>query len=173
MKKLLCLMLALLLLCGAASAETVFSASDYDVIATLPEGYAMSQSLTNDDGMLVASFRGDEDDALLMLVVAEDPAYAGYTLTRELSDKEYAELVTPMTADYAAPVVTFLETEAGTPLICIREEGSASEYATIYTIYQGWIVQLWLQPAAGTTELPEDVVDVAVELLSGMQMVRK
>lgn len=175
MKKLIAILLAALMLFGACAfageAEEITepgSEQNFSLTMTeVPAGFTLTVLA---DNLLCLV---NEDETLGIFISAENSDILGsYTLTRDLTDEQKAELELICGADYNDPTFDYsLETAFGTPLILVNENGAASDSADIFTIYEGFFIGCSILHTDG--EVTDADIAVAVEALSNTWTVSK
>lgn len=177
MKKYLSILLACLLaltVFGAAAEETapveIKVHDGLTISVVVPEGYTFSGDWNGE--ILYADLTpADPAAPAMILSVAASEEYGGVTIN-DLSEDELNSLIAVCTADYASPSYAISETTHGTKLIVLDENSDADEYVEIVTLYQGYFVQVLMEPT-DESQLTEDQIAVAVQLLSDMKFVTK
>ena len=174
MKRTLALLLtAALLVLAAASAfaeEVEKPFIDFDIkMDRIPEGYGYATR--EEGGSLFATFSSeDPDDVVIYVSVAYSDAFAGYTMTPDLSDEDLENAEQVLGADYNMPAFNLVETDYGTGMIRITENDAQSDYADFVTVWHGYLIRLALQKNAPLTD---GDMDLAVRIASDMWIVEQ
>lgn len=170
------LVAALLLCCVPALGEetpascVVTIDEALDLSFALPEGYMFSENWFG--GILYAEFDpADSDAASMILSVGVSEEYSGRSIG-DLSEEEMETLKELAAEDFSNPSIAVTETAHGTKLILADENSEYDEYAEIFTVYQGYFIGMLIQPQNGAP-LTESEIQVAVDVLSGMEFVNK
>lgn len=177
MKKLTALILALLMLCSVAFAEETAAEEatatldaeeiiNFDVtMDEIPEGYAMSKEVVA--GRTVLTF--SNDSTFIGISVAYSDMFEGYTLKlAEMSEDDKAAMQAICSEGYSNPVFSETQTSHGTDLIVINESDVETDYADVFTIYEGYFINASMLK---DSELTDDDLALAVKLLSDLWIV--
>lgn len=74
-----------------------------------------------------------------------------------MTAEEKAELIAALTADYAEPLLSYDVTGLGTELVIADENGSASDYVDLFSLYKGYLVDMSVFHADNITVTKEDI----------------
>ncbi len=167
------LLIAALLVLTAASAfaeEVEKPFIDFDIkMDRIPDGYGFTTR--EEGGSLFATFSSeDPDDVVIYVSVAFSDAFAGYTMTPDLSDEDLENAMQVLGADYNMPAFNLVETDYGTGMIRITENDAQSDYADFVTVWHGYLIRLALQKNAPLTD---GDMDLAVRIASDMWIVEQ
>ena len=173
MKKTIAVLLAasLLLTAAVALAEGVEKPYiDFDIrMDRIPDGYGYTTR--EEGGSLFATFSTeDPDDVVIYVSVAYSDAFAGYTMTSDLTEEEMENAMQVLGADYNMPAFGMVETDYGTGMIRITENDAQSDYADFVTVWHGYLITLALQKNAPLTDAD---MDLAVRIASDMWIVEQ
>ena len=181
MKNMLALVLALLMLgVGAAVAESAVEeqpqekilsvAKNFDITIELPAGYQMVKEAM--DGFLYAEIFSEETNVSYTLSIAYSEELSEQDDLTKMNQEQFEAFVAAVAADYAAPETRVYETSHGTKLLFIHEtEGEESGYGMLLTVYQNYMISLYMLDTA--KPLSEEEIQVGVDLLSEMWFVEK
>lgn len=183
MKKLTALLLTLMLLCTTAYAETadvVEAGASVDIneivnfdlsLDAVPEGYTYTSNKV--DGVLIYTLESDNNDVTAYMgSVAFSEEFDGYTLKiDELSPEQLAQMEEMAGADFQNPTFSFTKTTHGTDLIVVDENGVETDYIDVFTIYEGYFINISMLNPNG--ELTQADIDRAVQFLSDMWIVKE
>jgi len=147
MRKIIALLCAaLLLLSSAALADT--AAIDYfdrfEIRGTIPDGWH-STILSQSDMDLDGDIRPDADDpasAYMTVNICFNETYASVGTLKDLSETEMNLL--RQTFDEYTVAFDTLETDTGVSLLVARETGDDQDFLVLYTIWQGYEIELTL-----------------------------
>ena len=174
MKRTIAVLLAaalLVLTAASAFAEGVEKPYiDFDIkMDRVPDGY--DYTTREEGGSLFATFSSGDPDAVVIYVsVAYSDAFAGYTMTSDLTDEELENAEQVLGADYNMPAFDVVETDYGTAMIRITENDAQSDYADFVTVWHGYLITLALQKSAPLTDAD---MDLAVRIASDMWIVEE
>lgn len=143
MKKLLCLLTALLMLvcAGGAIAESVRfieSSSTFDIEMELPEGAKIVSSSGKDDLSIINI--ASEGLAEVSVTIAPSELYGDNSLN-DLSDDDINALAEQAGLQYEAPKITVEVTPSGNKYIHICSNGE-SDVDSIFTLYDGFFIEM-------------------------------
>ena len=135
----------------------------------IPEGYTFDTQ--ENGGSLFATFTSDDPEAAVIYVsVAYSDAFAGYTLTSDLTEEQMEEAKLALTGDYNVPTMEFYETDYGTTLLAITENDAQSDYADFVTVWHGYFIVIALQK---TSYLTDEDLELARQIASDMWIVEQ
>ncbi len=155
--------------CAVAETVQVYRATDdFDVTMVIPEGYGMKEERVNSTLMIDVTSE-DETLPMYLLTIAFSEEYEGRTLS-ELTEDEQDELINMMDDEYHHPVVSSQTTKEGTMVFVLDENDSESDYATAFTVYKGYFIQVYIAKPSFDT-LSEADVEMAINLLGDMHFV--
>lgn len=184
MKKIAAMLLSLILLlgCAAGTAEgavekivfgTLHANGEFTLKGVLPEGYRI-YPFEQDDSALISFIRA-EDPARpeMILSIACDEIYSDVARLNDLSDEELAVLEKTFTDTDPYANITYDETAHGTRLLICRTVAEAYDYMDILSIYQGYMIELIMQPGKGAAEqaLTEEQTAACINLLSELEFI--
>lgn len=165
MKKILASLLALMLLfsCTALAENKSYTIDEgVTVNVVVPEGYKADDAVFY-DGNLIAGFESDvrENAPCMTLMVCPSEDYNGLERLNDLSEDAFAQLKSDLCEDLNNPTVTEAETGLGTKLIVINENYTEYNYdsVTIYTLYKGYLLQLFMVYADESGILEKVITD--------------
>lgn len=179
MKKILALVLCLMmLLCACATAETAEKAELGKLTVgnvftikygELPEGYVMDSIDENDLG-LSALITGPGDIGIVVTITYDD-LYSEVERLNDLPDEELEVIKSTFTEEFENVTFDIRETDYGTKLLVTTitfDDGSI--VGDVFTIYQGYDVELYIFPT-GQETVREEVLVNMVKFLSDMDFV--
>lgn len=171
----LCLMI---LLCTCASAEMTvkrelgkLKAKNAFTIkyGELPEGYVIDE-IEEDDLGISAQITG-LDDVGIILTITYDDLYSEVERLNDLTEEETEVIRGALTDEFDNVEFDIRETESGTKLLVstiVFDDGSM--LGDIFTIYQGYDVELFIMPT-GQKPVTEEMLQNMVKFLSDMDFV--
>ena len=162
-KQRILLLLSVLMLCISLSSLATTNADRFEAITL--EGYQTSLEKSDFFDQIIYS-PTDTTKAEYILTIAYNEVYQGKTLA-DLTTAEYDELVTLLSLNYNAPTVTKLKTAMGTPVIIVDESNSESDFTTITTIFQGFVLEMRIAYRDYQTVTQNDI-DFGVKIFSDM-----
>ncbi len=178
MKKsiLMLLVIALALSVSLASAEqaapVLFQDENvtFDIEMVIPDGYTADKT-QQDRYMYIHLTSEDAGKPTFMLSVAYSESSEGATLNN--MPQAYIDMILAFVeSDFAEPVVSETFTKDGTRVLIVDETGSESDYATAFTMYKGYFVNIGYHKADFTTLAEEDHA-IAIEVLNDLCLIEK
>ena len=136
----------------------------------IPEGY--TDTWTAVEGVQYIVFQCEGKPTYIAAACTSD-FFAGYTLnTSELTDEELEEMRDILTEGYNTPTVTLTKTAHGTDVLLVEEpdDGADGDYASILTIWQGYLISV---DAYGDEELTDEDLDLALTIMSDLWVTAK
>ena len=183
MKKIIAVLLSLALLlgCAAGTAEdagekiifgTLRANGEFTLKGYLPEGYKVVPFEISDEAMLSRILSDDPTKPEIMLSIAMDEAYADVEKLNDLDDEELLILERTFTDTDPYAVITYDETAHGTRLMVCRTMSDISDYLTVLSIYQGYMIEMAMTPGrAAEQRLTDEQVEAANSFLSELDFV--
>ena len=156
MKKLIALCLALLLCLTSAMAIDRYS----------------SIELTDKDSALYASITTDDEDkpqytfSIAFADLSEGPTPG------EMTDEDIELAKELVGSDFANPTFTVMTTGEGTKFLVINENDAEDDYVLMITNYEGYFVQMYIEPAYGMDVAEEDIT-TALAILTSIKVENK
>jgi len=185
MRKISAIMLLLAMLCGcAALAETaekeyiatVDANGVFELRCALPEGYQITEGVSEDPSYRTFRIEGEKDKPYMTLSIAFDEMYADTERLNDLDSEEKNALLATFSAeDIVESSIT--KTDFGTELITVRETDGETDYVVFFTIYKGYEIEFVLNApvpendgdaAAGLTDAQ---IQMAVRFLSDLDFI--
>ncbi|MEG0742705.1 MAG: hypothetical protein RSC91_06290 [Clostridia bacterium] len=175
MKKILALVLSTMLLLSAsfamAQSVDVEQATDtFNVTMVIPEGYTMQEERQSDT-LCINVIPEDKAAPEYRITIAYGEEYDGRTLS-ELTEEEQNALIGSVDDDFQNRKLSSYTTGGGTLVYVMDENDSESDYATAFTLYKGYFIQMYVATPTFAT-LSEANIQMAIDLLTGMQFVDK
>ena len=166
---LLCLMIAMG--CISALAEEELGQIDvngiYKLTGSIPEGYTLNVTVNQSDMVQGRILADDATRPGLIFSIVFDETYAEVDRMNDLTEADLKFLED--TFDTKTGEITYLETAYGTKLMCVRSSLEGYEYASILTIYKGYMIETDLWAGAGSDgSLSDEDVQMMVDFLSNM-----
>lgn len=170
------LILALLLGCAAAVAETaektylatVDMNGAFMLQCDLPEGYKLRE-IESTNANYVAMFTAGDNRPLLTLSIAYNELYSNVARLNDLSAEDLARI--EGTFDLEEEVeITYTETSHGTKLMMVKEVKDAVDYVDFYSIYQGYEIEI-VAIAMDDAGLTDAQIQMIVNFLSELDFV--
>ena len=177
MKKIISIILALALLCGcAALAETTekeyMATIDmngvFELHCTMPEGYKLESAAKDESSQLFVISAG-EDKPEMVLSIVFDEMYADVKRLNDMDEADKAFLLSTWSEEDVVENA-IVKTDYGTELFLIREAEGAMDFATFFTIYNGYEIEFTLF-AASDSGLTEEQIQTALKFLSDLDFV--
>ena len=183
MKKIIAMLLGLALLasCTAVLAEAaekqeigranlnVFG--DFTIKAAIPEGYTMESAVPEDyEGLFIGATLVSEDPAkpIYGLVISFNDTWSEYERMNDVPEEELKEIEDSYYDQDEDTVISYTETAYGTKLLLAR--AADGQIGSVYTIYKGYEIELYMFPAEGQT-LTDEQFDLVVRFLSDMDFI--
>ena len=176
MKKMIALCLALMMLLSLTSAmaigryPSITLTEKMNIKLELPEGYTVVKD--RQDSALYASITTDDEDkpqytfSIAFADLSEGPTPGEMT-------EEDIELAKELVgSDFFAPTFTVMTTGEGTKFLVINENDTEDDYVLIITNYEGYFVQMYIEPAPGMEVTDEDIT-TALAILTSIQVENK
>ena len=175
MKKMIALCLSLMLL-GLTSAMAIGRYSSIklteklNIRLELPEGYVVKKD--RQDTALYAS---------ITTATEGKPQYTFSIAYADLSDgptpgemtEEDVELAKELVgSDFYNPTFSVMATGEGTKFLVINENDTEEDYVLLITNYEGYFVQMYIEPASGVEVTDEDIA-TAMAILTSIQVENK
>ena len=178
MKKIIALLLAAVLMLNVMSVlaeDNEKITVKYDDALTfaflLPEGYTMEQETMNGLFSLTLKAEDASKPGVDMLITPlEDDVYGNVERLNDLTEEQLAAFTNDLVAGYNDPDVSYVETELGTKLILVSENGSDMDFAQLLTAYHGYYIFVYIS-YADNTQVTEDDVKSAVWFLSNLDFI--
>ena len=176
MKKLIALCLSLMMILSMSSVMAVGRYSSIELTdrlniqLELPEGYVVKKQ--RQDTALYATFNTDAKGL---------PQYYFSIAYADLSDgptpgemtEEDIELAKELVgSDFANPIFSVMETGEGTKFLIINENDTETDYVLMIANYEGYFVQMYIEPAEGMDVTDEDIT-TAMAILTSIQVLNK
>ena len=174
MKKLIALCLALLLCLTSAMAIDRYSSIELtdkmNIQLELPEGYRVKKD--RQDSALYASITTDDEDkpqytfSIAFADLSEGPTPG------EMTDEDIELAKELVGSDFANPTFTVMTTGEGTKFLVINENDAEDDYVLMSTNYEGYFVQMYIEPAYGMDVAEEDIT-TALAILTSIKVENK
>ena len=170
MKKYLAIILAacLLFMASTAVAESVnlVETSDaFDLSVILPEGATIEQEIINGETSLIRVLFADDSHPQYTFVVSYSELHGG-KLMSDLTDEEIEALFATVAEEMEKPSYEVRTLDDGIKVMIVNEE-SASDYAYIITIYEGYFIQGYIAHDDYLT-LTDEEVNEAINVMDSM-----
>ena len=184
MKKIMAMLLslALLLSCAAGMAEaagekqifgTLRANGEFTLKGFLPEGYRVIPF--EQDDAAIMSWIQSEDPARpeIVLSIAYDELYSDVERLNDLDEEALAALEKTFTDTDPYAIITYDETAYGTRLLFCRTESESYDYLDVFSIYQGYCIEMAMTPGKGAPEqrLTEAQIAAVNDFLSELDFV--
>lgn len=172
MKKLIAFALAAVMLLSFALAETAKTPIFYDNSLTLnvvyPEGYTAE---IEDVGMfkLIHMTKGEHFPEMTLLICPDDE-YADLERLNDMEEADQEGYVLGLMEDYNDAEVTWLQTDYGTDVVLLNENGTTIDFAELVTVYHGYVLDLMIMATEGEVVTGDDITS-AMKFLSDMDFV--
>ena len=142
----------------------------FEIRGTLPEGYRMSNVMT-DDAAITAYF-DNEDPAkpYFILVIAYLEEYADVERMNDMSEKDRMQLLgdDPTLSEK----IELMETDFGTQVMILRSNDAEDDFACFVSVYKGYEVGINMFPGeAEDRKLTSEQIQLAMKFLSDMEFV--
>ena len=176
MKKMIALCLTLMMLLSLTSAMAIGRYSSIELTEKLniqlelPEGYTVKKDR--------------QDTALYASITTEVEGMAWYTFSIAFADLSEGPTPGEMTeediqlakelvgSDFANPTFSVMTTGEGTKFLVINENDAENDYVLMITNYEGYFVQMYIEPAPGMEVTDEDIT-TALAILTSIQVENK
>lgn len=170
MKKYLAIILAVFLhfMISAAIAEPVklVETSDtFDLSVVLPEGATLEQDIVNGEMSLIHILFAEESHPQYTFVVSYSELHGG-KLMSDLTNEEIEALFATVAEEMEKPSYVVQTLDDGIKVMIVNEE-SASDYAYIITIYEGYFIQGYIVHDDYVT-LTDEEVNEAISVMDSM-----
>ena len=178
MKKLLSILLVLTMVCSFSigfaedkEKTTVFYDDGLSFAMALPEGYTLASTV--DDGALLAAITSERpQDPSFLMVVAPENEYDGIQRLNDLSDEGIEQFALGMMEDLTNPYYEVRETGLGSKLIVLNEQNSEFDVVILASIYQGYLLYLYVEHADGA-EVTQKDIDMGIQIYTDMDFITK
>ena len=176
MKKMIALCLSLMMILSLTSAMAIDRYSSIELTdklnikVELPEGYTVEKE--RQDTALYASIETE---------VEGKPEYAFSIAYADLSEgptpgemtEEDIELAKELVgSDFANPTFTVMTTGGGTKFLVINENDAEEDYVLMIANYEGYFVQMYIEPEDGAEVTDEDIT-TALAILTSIEVENK
>lgn len=176
MKKLIALCLSLMMILSLTSAMAIDRYSSIEVSeklniqVELPEGYTVEKER--------------QDTALYASITTEAEGKPQYTFSIAYADLSEGPTPGEMTeediqlakelvgSDFANPTFTVMATGEGTKFLVINENEAEEDYVLMIANYEGYFVQMYIEPAEGAEVADEDIT-TALAILTSIKVENK
>ena len=173
MKKMIALCLSLMMILSLTSAMAIDRYSSIaltdkiNIKVELPEGYEL--------------IKERQDTALYASITTEEEGKAQYTFSIAYADlsegptpgemtEEDIELAKQLVgSDFANPTFSVMATGEGTKFLVINENDAEADYVLMITNYEGYFVQMYIEPAYGMEVADEDI-NTGLAILTSIQV---
>lgn len=168
MKKLICAILAMLMLMtcvSAFAAEPVVVRYDAftSITYVLPEGYTTAS--TEHYGQFVAIDLVSEDKPEMILLVGSDEEYADLEKLNDLSEEDLQAYIDSLCEDWSSVETYVAETEYGTKFVIIDETSAEIDQIQIQGVYKGFTITLYMI-AKDEADITEDDYNAGMAFMS-------
>ena len=167
MKKIVAVLLAVLLLCGAAfamteEAEKITVAYDDSLSLRLrcPEGYTMVDPLYVDGFLFLQFLPENEADVRFTVMVCADDEYDQYPRLNDLSEEQLQEFIDGMVADWHNPKIEIRATGMGSKIVVADEQDAEMDYVQMQSIYHGYFISTYMTHLDGSQITEEEIQKV-------------
>lgn len=170
MKKILCMIMALVMVLSIGSAFAEGSsveergAAGFDLHLTVPEGYVLHTEYDPADELgldILVLIPDDKTKPVMTLTVAFDEAYAGKSLA-DLNEEEKALMAQ---SDMVNPEIRNEKTKYGSEVIVLDENSDKDEYVLFVSLYEGYFVELMMLKEDGS-QITEEEIQKGLDVLS-------
>ena len=176
MKKVIALCLSLMMLLSLTSAMAIDRYSSIELTdkmniqVELPEGYTVTKDR--------------QDTALYASITTEDESKPQYTFSiayadlsegptpGEMTDEDIQLAKELVSSDFANPSFSVMATGEGTKFLVINENDAEADYVIMITNYEGYFVQMYIEPAYGMQVADEDIT-TALAILTSIKVQNK
>ncbi len=170
------LILALLLGCAAAAAETaektylatVDMNGAFQLQCALPEDYEIEE-IESTGATYVALFKADENRPLLTLSIAYNELYSDVFRMNDLDADTLALIEESFKAEDDVKI-SYTETSYGTKLMMIQEADGSVDYVDFYSVYLGYEIEI-VVVAQDENGLTDAQIQMVVDFLSDLDFV--
>ena len=170
------LILALLLGCAAAVAETaektylatVDMNGAFQLQCALPEGYEI-QEIESTGATYIALFMADESRPLLTLSIAYNELYSDVFRMNDLDAEALALIEESFKAEDDVKI-SYTETSYGTKLMMIQEADGSVDYVDFYSVYLGYEIEI-VVVAQDENGLTDAQIQMVIDFLSELDFV--
>ena len=176
MKKMIALCLSLLLMMGLTSAMAVGRYSSIELTDKMniqievPEGYTVQKD--RQDVALYASILTEEEGKPQFTFSIAFADLSDGPTPGEMTDEDIQLAKELVGSDFFNPTFDVMATGEGTKFLVINENDAEDDYALLITNYEGYFVQMYIEPAYGMEVTEEDVV-TALAILTSIQVENK
>ena len=182
MKKIIALVLGLMMLCGAATAETaakellttVSLNGAFELRCAVPEGYTLEKTEETEVSQVFMLSTEDITKPLMVISIAFDELHADVERLNDLSDEDKAAIAATWSEEDHVEI-SYLETSHGTQLMAVRENDGVSDYVDFYTIYKGYDIEFVLVSGASDglefSGLTDEQIQLAIQFLSELDFI--
>lgn len=170
------LILALLLGCAAAIAETaektylatVDMSGAFQLQCALPQGYEIEE-IESSSANYIAMFLADEERPVLALSIAYNELYSDVFRMNDLDAETLALIEESFKAEDDVKI-SYTETAYGTKLMVIQEADGSVDYVDFYSVYLGYEIEI-VVVAQNEEGLTDAQIQMAVDFLSELDFV--
>ncbi len=173
MKKVVSLLLALALLMGATSAMALTitpneASQTFDLEITIPEGAKTEESEFGE--IHITAIRPEGGNApQYQMVIAPEEEYGGKNLS-DLTQEELGKLVADMKELMVQPTVETLTMADGNLLIVLNEDQEQNDFASAYTMYDGYVVSMYVAHEDDHDKLTDDETNAMVQMMQSLKV---
>ncbi len=175
MKKILALLCAMMLLCGAAYADTcaINYMNRFELRAELPAGWhytIIDQNDTQLEGSVLPD-NGDPARPQMNICISFNDSLASVSSLGQL-DTDALESIKASFSEENAVSFDMIETASGISLLMVRETGEDQDFLDFYTIWEGHEIDLTLFPGEGSTDhtLTEEQLGTCLEYVRALEI---
>ena len=176
MKKLIALCLSLMMILSLTSALAIDRYSSIEVSdklniqVELPEGYALEKE--RQDAALYASITTEaEGKPQYTFSIAYADLSEGPT-PGEMTEEDIQLAKELVGSDFFNPTFTVVATGEGTKFLVINENDAEEDYVLMIANYEGYFVQMYIEPAEGAHVAEEDIT-TALAILTSIKVENK
>ena len=176
MKKTIALCLSLMMILSLTSAMAIdryFSievAEKMNIQLELPEGYTVKKD--RQDSALYASISTEaEGKPQYTFSIAYADLSEGPT-PGEMTEEDIELAKQLVGSDFANPTFTVMPTGEGTKFLVINENETEEDYVLMIANYEGYFVQMYIEPAEGA-EVSDEDINAALAILTSIKVENK
>ena len=176
MKKLIALCLSLMMILSLTSAMAIDRYSSIEITdklnikVELPEGYAIKKE-RQDTALYAGIYTEAEDKPQFLFSIAYADLSEGPT-PGEMTEEDIELAKQLVGSDFNNPTFTVMATGEGTKFLVINENNAETDYVLMIANYEGYFVQMYIEPAEGAQVAEEDIT-TALAILTSIQVENK
>lgn len=176
MKKMIAICLSLLLLLSMTSAmaldrySSIAVADKMNIRLELPEGYELEKE-RQDTALYASIFTEMENKPQYVLSIAYADLADGPT-PGELTAEDVILARELVGSDFYNPDFSVMESGGGTKFLVINENDTEEDYVLMLANYEGYFVQMYIEPPQDADVTDEDIA-TALAILTSTELVNK